>query len=107
MLGGGGDGGGVTRRLPGRGPSGLDVGHDVFSAEAVEEAGAAEELGGLLHGSAKDEGAAGVVKALGEGLDGVNAGGVDGGHIAEAQDDDGLEGVDVNGGLDELFCGSP
>ena len=85
----------------------LNVGHDVFAAEAVKEACAAEELGGLLHGTAEDQGAAGVVQALGEGLDGVDAGGVDGGHVAEAQDDDGLEGVDVDGGFDELFCGSP
>ena len=45
-------------------------------------------------------------EALGEGLDGVNAGGVDGGHVAQAQDDDRLEGFDVDGGFDQLLRGA-
>ena len=46
------------------------------------------------------------VQALGECLDGVNAGGVDGRHIAQAQNDDRLKGFDVGGGLDQLLGGA-
>ena len=73
----------------------------------IEEAGAAQEFAGLLHCATKDQGAAGVMEALGKCLDGVDAGGVDGGHVAETQDDDGFEGFKIDGGFDELFCSSP
>ena len=46
------------------------------------------------------------MQALGEGLDGVNAGGVDGGHVAQAQNDDRLEGFDIRGGFNQLFRGA-
>ena len=34
---------------------GLDVGHDVFAADVIEEAGLQKQLGGLLHGAAEDQ----------------------------------------------------
>ena len=60
----------------------------------------------MLHGSAEEEGAAGGAEAAGEGFESVDAGGVDGGHVAEAENDDGLELVEVGGGFEELFGGA-
>ena len=60
----------------------------------------------MVHGSAEEEGAAGRAEAAGEGLERVDAGGVDGSHVAEAQDDDGLELVEVGGGFEKLFGGA-
>src|SRR3569623_949876 len=82
---------------------GLDVGLDVFATDMIEEAGVLQEFRGLLHGSAEQECATRVGEALGEGLDGVRACGVDRGHIAQAQDDDGREGLDVRGCVDEFL----
>ena len=85
---------------------GLDVGHDVFAADVIEEARLQKELRGLLHRSAEQERAARGVKASGECLDGVNAGGVDGRHVAQAQNDDGREGFKVGRCLDKFLCSS-
>ena len=43
-------------------------------------------------------------KAFCERFDGVNAGGIDGGHIAQADDNYRLEGFDVGCGFDQFFC---
>ena len=45
-------------------------------------------------------------EALREGLDGVSAGGIDGRHVAQAEDDDRREGLDVCGCVDQLFGGA-
>jgi hypothetical protein len=63
-----------------------------------------DDVAGLVARSAEEEGAAGLVQASVELLKGVDAGGVEGGHIAEAEDDDIAEGVQIAGGFGELFC---
>jgi hypothetical protein len=70
---------------------GLNVGHEVFAANAVKKAASAEQFRGLLHGAAKQHDAARFVQSFGKGLDGMNPGGVDGRHIAQPQNDDRLK----------------
>ncbi len=62
-------------------------GADVGLADVLFEFGLVHELGGLGASAAADEGAAGGVKFVGEILEGEQAGGVDGGHVAETEDD--------------------
>ena len=38
---------------------GLNVGHDVFAADVLEETRVLQQFRGLLHGSAEEQGAAG------------------------------------------------
>ena len=60
-------------------------------------------LGGLLACTAEDERAAGVVDLVGEPFECLEAGGVDGGHVAQAQDDDVRERSAMSRDVIELF----
>ena len=64
-----------------------DVGADVFAAYVLFEASLGHEAGGLLACSAENKGAAGGVDFVGEALKGLEAGGVDGCHVAETQNE--------------------
>src|SRR5689334_7132022 len=70
-----------------------DAGANIFGADVALEFGLLHELGGLLAGAAEQQRAAGFVKLVGKIFDRTEAGGVDGSHVAEAQDDNGWQGV--------------
>ena len=83
-----------------------DAGADVFRADVAFEFGMLHEFGGLFAGATEEEMAAGGVEAVGEFADGAEASGVDGGHVAKTEDDDGREGTDVVGDFLELVGGA-
>src|ERR1700730_5547717 len=70
-----------------------DAGANVLGADVAFEFGLAHELGGLFAGTAEQKRAAGFVKLVGEIFYGTEAGGVDGGHVAQGQDDNGRQRV--------------
>jgi hypothetical protein len=57
----------------------------------------------LLHGPAQEHGSAGVVEPSGKLLDGVNASGVDRRHVAQAQDNDRGEGLQIRRCFDQFL----
>ena len=79
----GGDAVKVGLELADAGEGGLDAGEDVFRAYVVEEVGAGDDVLGLVAGTAEEEGSAGLVEAGVELLEGVDAGGVEGCHVAD------------------------
>ena len=89
----------VRLELADAGEGGLYVGEDVFRAYVLEEVGASDDVLGLVAGTAEEEGSAGFIEARVELLEGVDAGGVEGGHVAEAEDDYVTELVEVAGGF--------
>src|SRR5690606_28800834 len=66
------DGGGAFEGL-------VEVGADVFAADAVDEAGLHHDFKGLVARAAEDDGAAGFLHALDHAFEGVERGGVHGG----------------------------
>jgi hypothetical protein len=102
----GGDAVEVGLELADAGEGGLYVGEHVLRAYVVEEVGAGDDVLGLVAGAAEEEGSAGFMEAGVELLEGVEAGGVEGGHVAQAEDDDVAEGVEVAGGFGQLFGGA-
>src|SRR5580704_9018422 len=68
---------------------------DVFRAHMTFEFGLLHELGGLFARATEQERPAGGVQRVGQVADGAKTGGVDGRHVAEAQDYDGRQGIDL------------
>src|SRR5258708_5602044 len=91
--------------LAGAGEGAFDIRLDVFLADVFGEFGLLENLAGLGASAAEQESTAGFAQTIGEDFDGVEAGGVDGGHVAEAEDDYRGELVDMVGGIDEFIGG--
>src|SRR5579862_3677558 len=85
----------VCSDLVGAGDGRLNIGQDVFGADVFHELGTGDQFGGLIARSADEQGTPRSAEPIGEGLNGVEASRVQGGHVAEAKNDDGREGVDV------------
>ena len=85
---------------------GLNIGHDVFATHAVKKARALQQFGGLLHCAAEQQRSAGFMQSFCKSLDSVNAGGVDGRHVAQAQNDHRCKCFEVDGRFDQLLCGA-
>src|SRR5215470_5792701 len=80
-----------------------DAGADVFRADMALEFGMFHELSGLLACAAEEKVAARGMEAVSEFADGSETCGVDGGHVAEAKNDDGRKAVDIVRNLVELI----
>ena len=78
----------VIVHLPGAIESGLHVRADVFPANVRDEFRLLQKFGGLAARTAKDQRAAGTFEPIAESFQGMQASGVDGSHVAQAQDDD-------------------
>src|SRR5260370_33051801 len=66
---------------------------NIFGADVTFEVGLLHELGGLLAGTAEQQGTAGVVKLGGKIFDWAKAGGGDAGHVAQRQNQYGRPGA--------------
>src|SRR6185437_1462236 len=65
------------------------IGADVFRANVLFKLGLFHELGGLWRSAAQDQSPAGSMDAIGQIFQSANSGGVNRGHVAQANDDDG------------------
>src|SRR6266404_8374665 len=83
-----------------------DAGANIFGADVTFEVGLLHELGGLFARAAKQQGTAGFVKLIGKIFDCAQAGGVDGGHVAQSQDDNGRQGIQRIENISELVRGA-
>jgi hypothetical protein len=85
--------------LASAGESGLDVGENVFWTYVHEEVRAGDDVLGLVAGTAEKQGSAGFLQALVKLLEGVDACAVQCGHIAQAEDNDVSELVEIARGF--------
>ena len=65
----------------------VDARANVFRTDVAFERGLLHELRGLFPGAAEKQRSAGTMNSIGEIAYGTEAGGVDRGHISQAQDD--------------------
>jgi hypothetical protein len=73
----------------------LDVQADVLAADVLVEFGLVHQLRRLFRCAAEDQGAPAPVQSVRQLLEGPQPGGVDGGHVAQAHDDDRRECIGV------------
>ena len=78
----------LALQFAGAGQGSLYVGEDVFRTYVLEEVGVVDDAAGLVSRAAEEKGSARLMEASVELLEGVNAGGVECGHVAQAEDDD-------------------
>src|SRR5215467_2510737 len=83
-----------------------DAGANVFRANVAFKFGLLHELSGLLACAAEEQVTAGGVEAVREFADSSEAGGIDRGHVAEAENDNGRERLDVVCDFVELVGGA-
>ena len=89
----------VSLNLSRTGESRLHVGQDVLRSQMLDKTRLRDEASGLIARATEQEGFSGAMKTAGELLERVDAGGVERGHVAKAQDDDVAERVEVRGGF--------
>ena len=77
----------------------MHAGEDVFRAYVLEEIGAGDDVLGLIACAAEEEGPVSFMESSVELLEGMDTGGVERGHVAQAEDDDVAESIEVAGGF--------
>ena len=100
------DAGEVLLDFAGAGEGFLHVGQNIFRANALKKVGSGEELRRLIARATHEEHLAGFVQTLREAFKSVDAGGVERGHVAEAENDDVTKLAEVVGGFGKLLRGS-
>lgn len=83
---------------------GADMGQDILRADMLDEVRLLEQPRRLVARAAKQQHFPCLVYAFGEDFDGVQSGAIDGGHVAQTQDDHLIEAPEIGGLLRQRRC---